>query len=201
MPQLTILKFASNKWPAEIDMKFTSNWIEPNLSLNSKFFNHDFSFLVFRVTRDGSPQAILEALRDETLNDPRDRIELAQSHAFYRPSLLGQPWTVDSMAKLKTSLKESEPCINELWTIVYRLLSWSYRQLYVTWRKLYDNAEFQIISWHFSFESESISKFSHLWYSESFMNSNLILVFELLILTSFWFSYIHIYESFCKNPG
>ncbi|KAG7033505.1 putative glycerol-3-phosphate dehydrogenase [NAD(+)] 2, cytosolic, partial [Cucurbita argyrosperma subsp. argyrosperma] len=43
------------------------------------------------IKRDGSPQAILEALRDETLNDPRDRIELAQSHAFYRPSLLGQP--------------------------------------------------------------------------------------------------------------
>ncbi|KAA0067913.1 glycerol-3-phosphate dehydrogenase [Cucumis melo var. makuwa] len=43
------------------------------------------------IKRDGTPQAILEALRDETLNDPRDRIELAQSHAFYRPSLLGQP--------------------------------------------------------------------------------------------------------------
>lgn len=48
-------------------------------------------FSVFWVIRDGTPQAILEALRDETLNDPRDRIELAQSHAFYRPSLLGQP--------------------------------------------------------------------------------------------------------------
>ncbi|KAH1225471.1 putative glycerol-3-phosphate dehydrogenase [NAD(+)] 1, cytosolic [Glycine max] len=33
--------------------------------------------------------AILEALRDETMNDPRDRIEIAQSHVFYRPSLLG----------------------------------------------------------------------------------------------------------------
>ncbi|KAG5252762.1 glycerol-3-phosphate dehydrogenase [Salix suchowensis] len=30
-------------------------------------------------------------IRDETLNDPRERIEIAQSHAFYRPSLLGQP--------------------------------------------------------------------------------------------------------------
>ncbi|KAM7270113.1 hypothetical protein ACFE04_029327 [Oxalis oulophora] len=43
------------------------------------------------ITREDSPQAILQALRDENLNDPRDRIEIAQSHAFYRPSLLGQP--------------------------------------------------------------------------------------------------------------
>ncbi|XP_010508702.1 PREDICTED: glycerol-3-phosphate dehydrogenase [NAD(+)] GPDHC1, cytosolic-like [Camelina sativa] len=43
------------------------------------------------ITREQSTQAILQALRDETLNDPRDRIEIAQSHAFYRPSLLGQP--------------------------------------------------------------------------------------------------------------
>ena len=35
-------------------------------------------------------QAILQALRDETMNDPRERIEIAQSHVFYRPSLLGQ---------------------------------------------------------------------------------------------------------------
>ncbi|MCI50400.1 glycerol-3-phosphate dehydrogenase, partial [Trifolium medium] len=35
-------------------------------------------------------QAILQALRDETMNDPRDRIKIAQSHVFYRPSLLGQ---------------------------------------------------------------------------------------------------------------
>lgn len=41
--------------------------------------------------REQSSQAILEALRDETLNDPRERIEIAQSHVFYRPSLLGQP--------------------------------------------------------------------------------------------------------------
>ena len=44
--------------------------------------------------REQSTQAILQALRDETLNDPRDRIEIAQSHAFYRPSLLDQPWFV-----------------------------------------------------------------------------------------------------------
>lgn len=43
------------------------------------------------ITREQSTQAILQALRDETLNDPRDRIEIAQSHAFYRPSLLDQP--------------------------------------------------------------------------------------------------------------
>lgn len=42
--------------------------------------------------RELSTKGILQALRDETLNDPRDRIEIAQSHAFYRPSLLGQLW-------------------------------------------------------------------------------------------------------------
>ncbi|CAK8543193.1 unnamed protein product [Lathyrus sativus] len=42
------------------------------------------------ISREQSTQAILKALRDENLNDPRERIEIAQSHAFYRPSLLGQ---------------------------------------------------------------------------------------------------------------
>ncbi|CAJ1957990.1 unnamed protein product [Sphenostylis stenocarpa] len=42
------------------------------------------------ITREYPAQAILQALRDETMNDPRDRIEIAQSHVFYRPSLLGQ---------------------------------------------------------------------------------------------------------------
>jgi len=41
------------------------------------------------ITRERSCQAILQALRDETMNDPRDRIEIAQTHAVYRPSLLG----------------------------------------------------------------------------------------------------------------
>ncbi|KAG4974469.1 hypothetical protein AAZX31_11G176300 [Glycine max] len=41
------------------------------------------------IIREYPAQAILEALRDETMNDPRDRIEIAQSHVFYRPSLLG----------------------------------------------------------------------------------------------------------------
>ncbi|XP_061353875.1 probable glycerol-3-phosphate dehydrogenase [NAD(+)] 1, cytosolic isoform X1 [Gastrolobium bilobum] len=43
------------------------------------------------ISREQLSQAILQALRDENLNDPRERIEIAQSHAFYRPSLLGQP--------------------------------------------------------------------------------------------------------------
>ncbi|WJX11127.1 Glycerol-3-phosphate dehydrogenase [NAD(+)] gpdhc1, cytosolic [Trifolium repens] len=43
------------------------------------------------ISREQSTKAILQALRDENLNDPRERIEIAQSHAFYRPSLLGQP--------------------------------------------------------------------------------------------------------------
>lgn len=41
------------------------------------------------IIRECPCQAILQALRDETMNDPRDRIEIAQTHAFYRPSLLG----------------------------------------------------------------------------------------------------------------
>ena len=55
-----------------------------------------FSSLFFR---EFSTQAILQALRDETMKDPRDRIELAQSHTFYRPSLLGQPWGICLIAK------------------------------------------------------------------------------------------------------
>ncbi|KAG0501416.1 hypothetical protein HPP92_001488 [Vanilla planifolia] len=43
------------------------------------------------ITREAPVQAILQALRDETMNDPRERIEIAQSHAFYRPSLLSKP--------------------------------------------------------------------------------------------------------------
>ncbi|XP_009588780.1 putative glycerol-3-phosphate dehydrogenase [NAD(+)] 1, cytosolic [Nicotiana tabacum] len=42
------------------------------------------------IVREVSSEAILQALRDETMNDPRDRIEIAQTHAFYKPSLLGQ---------------------------------------------------------------------------------------------------------------
>eukprot|EP01018_Ginkgo_biloba_P035477 Gb_04009 [translate_table: standard] len=43
------------------------------------------------IARESSTHAILQALRDETMHDPRDRIEIAQSQVFYRPSLLGQP--------------------------------------------------------------------------------------------------------------
>ncbi|KAI8545903.1 hypothetical protein RHMOL_Rhmol07G0073300 [Rhododendron molle] len=42
------------------------------------------------ITRELPTDAILQALRDETMHDPRERIEIAQSHVFYRPSLLGQ---------------------------------------------------------------------------------------------------------------
>lgn len=44
----------------------------------------------FIYRREVSSEAILEALRDETMNDPRERIEMAHNHTFYRPSLLGQ---------------------------------------------------------------------------------------------------------------
>ncbi|EPS63816.1 hypothetical protein M569_10966 [Genlisea aurea] len=40
------------------------------------------------IVREKGVEAILEALRDENLNDPRERIEIAQTHAF-RPSILG----------------------------------------------------------------------------------------------------------------
>ncbi|CAI9102906.1 OLC1v1001280C1 [Oldenlandia corymbosa var. corymbosa] len=42
------------------------------------------------ISREQSCQGILQALRDETMNDPRERIEIAQSHACYRPALLGK---------------------------------------------------------------------------------------------------------------
>ncbi|KAL0379845.1 UNVERIFIED_CONTAM: putative glycerol-3-phosphate dehydrogenase [NAD(+)] 1, cytosolic [Sesamum angustifolium] len=40
------------------------------------------------IMRELSCEGILQALRDETMNDPRERIEIAQMHAIYRPSLL-----------------------------------------------------------------------------------------------------------------
>ncbi|KAH6817723.1 6-phosphogluconate dehydrogenase family protein [Perilla frutescens var. frutescens] len=43
------------------------------------------------ITREQGAQAILQALTDQNLNDPRDRIQIAQTHAFYRPSLLAHP--------------------------------------------------------------------------------------------------------------
>lgn len=41
------------------------------------------------IKREVGPQAILQALRDETLYDPRERIEVVRSISFYKPSLLG----------------------------------------------------------------------------------------------------------------
>ncbi|XP_066309829.1 probable glycerol-3-phosphate dehydrogenase [NAD(+)] 2, cytosolic isoform X2 [Miscanthus floridulus] len=43
------------------------------------------------ITRDRPADSILQAIRDETMYDPRERIEMAQGHSLYRPSLLGQP--------------------------------------------------------------------------------------------------------------
>ncbi|KAL3622985.1 hypothetical protein CASFOL_031801 [Castilleja foliolosa] len=40
------------------------------------------------ILREMGCEGILEALRDETMKDPRERIEIAQSYAIYRPSLL-----------------------------------------------------------------------------------------------------------------
>ncbi|CAA0837921.1 Glycerol-3-phosphate dehydrogenase [Striga hermonthica] len=40
------------------------------------------------ILREMPPEGILQALRDETMNDPRERIEIAQSYAIYKPSLL-----------------------------------------------------------------------------------------------------------------
>ncbi|KAK3223901.1 hypothetical protein Dsin_010926 [Dipteronia sinensis] len=41
------------------------------------------------IKREFPSQAILQVLKDETMNDPRDRIAIAHTHVFYRPSLLG----------------------------------------------------------------------------------------------------------------
>lgn len=40
------------------------------------------------IVREVSCEGILEALRDEAMTDPRERIEIAQSMSIYRPSLL-----------------------------------------------------------------------------------------------------------------
>ncbi|KAK6933917.1 Glycerol-3-phosphate dehydrogenase, NAD-dependent, N-terminal [Dillenia turbinata] len=46
------------------------------------------------IVREVSSEAILQTLRDETMTDPRDRIEIAQTHAFYRPTILSpRLWT------------------------------------------------------------------------------------------------------------
>ncbi|XP_072955330.1 probable glycerol-3-phosphate dehydrogenase [NAD(+)] 1, cytosolic [Typha angustifolia] len=43
------------------------------------------------IKRELSTESILQALRDESMYDPRERIEMTKSHAIYKPSLLGQP--------------------------------------------------------------------------------------------------------------
>lgn len=48
----------------------------------------NFNFIL-AIFREFSSEAILQALRDETITDPRDRIKIAQTHVFYKPSLLG----------------------------------------------------------------------------------------------------------------
>ncbi|CAN6703268.1 unnamed protein product [Malus baccata var. baccata] len=59
------------------------------------------------IIREFPPQAILQALRDETMNDPRDLIAIAQTHAFYRPSLLDDE--VPEEEKEVRENKENEP--------------------------------------------------------------------------------------------
>lgn len=43
------------------------------------------------IKRELPTQSILQTLRDESMYDPRERIEMAHNHTLYRPSLLGQP--------------------------------------------------------------------------------------------------------------
>jgi len=51
--------------------------------------NYFFSF--FFVCRELATDSILQAIRDESMYDPRERIEMAQRQSLYRPSLLGLP--------------------------------------------------------------------------------------------------------------
>jgi hypothetical protein len=65
------------------------------------------------------------------MNDPRERIEMAQSHAFYRPSLLGKPWSSESckLVEYKQTLCLSRylrcaccPCVRPAWGFVSFLI-------------------------------------------------------------------------------
>ncbi|KAL5229010.1 hypothetical protein ABZP36_017275 [Zizania latifolia] len=60
--------------------------IYPTIVRQSTYF-----FLFICVSRELPPDSILQAIRDETMYDPRERIEMAKSHSLYRPSILGQP--------------------------------------------------------------------------------------------------------------
>jgi len=48
-------------------------------------------FIFFFVCRELATDSILQAIRDESMYDPRERIEMAQRQSLYRPSLLGLP--------------------------------------------------------------------------------------------------------------
>ena len=48
-------------------------------------------FHFFFVCRELATDSILQAIRDESMYDPRERIEMAQRQSLYRPSLLGLP--------------------------------------------------------------------------------------------------------------
>jgi len=50
-----------------------------------------FFFFIFFVCRELATDSILQAIRDESMYDPRERIEMAQRQSLYRPSLLGLP--------------------------------------------------------------------------------------------------------------
>jgi glycerol-3-phosphate dehydrogenase (NAD+) len=49
-----------------------------------KFFAHF-------TCRELATDSILQAIRDESMYDPRERIEMSQRQCLYRPSLLGLP--------------------------------------------------------------------------------------------------------------
>jgi glycerol-3-phosphate dehydrogenase (NAD+) len=43
------------------------------------------------IKRELATDSILQAIRDESMYDPRERIEMSQRQCLYRPSLLGLP--------------------------------------------------------------------------------------------------------------
>ncbi|EMS55490.1 Glycerol-3-phosphate dehydrogenase [NAD(P)+] [Triticum urartu] len=43
------------------------------------------------IKRELPTESILQAIRDESMCDPRERIEMARGQSLYRPSILGQP--------------------------------------------------------------------------------------------------------------
>ena len=59
---------------------------------------HIYMYTFLLLNREADAEAILEALRDENMYDPRRRIEIVQDKAIYLPQLLGSP-RVASMMK------------------------------------------------------------------------------------------------------